>query len=147
MILAIDPGKSGALAVYDGETMEVRKMPDSEVGLWALFNEMAVIPDRVYIERVQAMPGGGERRMGATSAFTFGRGYGALRMAVIAAGLPLEDVRPQQWQRELGLGKLAGPDRKKRLRAIAAERFPAVKPTLQTCDAVLLAEWGWRQRG
>jgi hypothetical protein len=82
--------------------------------------------------------------------FNFGWNYGSLRMAMIASGLPFEDVPPQVWQKALKI-----PSRKKegrqyketkaafknRLKAKAQQLFPRVYITLATCDALLIAEY------
>lgn len=146
-VLAIDPGAGGALCVYgDAGPLSVSKMPDSETETFRLVHVLAAQADRIVIERVHAMPGGGNRKMGASSAFSFGRSFGFLRAAIIATGKPWEDVAPQTWQKNLGLGKCAGPDRKRALRELARQRFPMFKGiTLVTADVMLLAEVEWRK--
>lgn len=149
IVLAIDPGAGGGLCTYSGPgPVSVSKMPDSETELFQLVATLGREADRIVIERVHAMPGGGDRKMGATSAFSFGRSFGFLRAAIIATGKPWEDVAPQTWQKNLGLGKCAGPDRKRALRELARQRFPMFAGiTLKTADALLLAEWGWLRWG
>lgn len=83
------------------------------------------------------MPG-----QGVTSMFTFGMGYGALRMAVLASGIPFEGVTPQAWMK--GLGCLTGGD-KTVTRARAQTLFPELKVTDQIADALLIAEFARRQ--
>jgi hypothetical protein len=77
--------------------------------------------------------------------FNFGANYGALRMALTAAGIPFEEVVPGVWQRGLNIpprkkteGKTAW---KNRLKAKAQQLFPSVKITLATADALLIAEF------
>ena len=144
-VLAIDPGAGGALCVYgDTGPLVVSKMPDSETETFRVVHVLAAQSDRIIIERVHAMPGGGDRTMGASSAFSFGRSFGFLRAAIIATDQAWEDVAPQTWQRNLGLGKCAGPDRKRALRELAKQRFPNFAGiTLVTADAMLLGEWAW----
>lgn len=143
-ILAIDPGASGGLCLYTDEGPHMAsKMPDTETEVVRVVALYAAKADRCVIERVHAMPGGGDRKMGATSAFSFGRGYGFLRACLIHSGKPWEDVAPQTWQAGLGIGKCADPERKRKLKELARQRFPGVNLTLKTCDAVLLAEWAW----
>ncbi len=144
-VLAIDPGAGGALCVYESTgPRSASKMPAEETETFRLVQVLAAQADRIVIERVHAMPGGGDRKMGASSAFSFGRSFGFLRAAIIATGKPWEDVPPQTWQRNLGLGKCSGPDRKRALRELAKQSVPNFEGiTLVTADAMLLAEWGW----
>lgn len=149
-ILAIDPGAAGSLCLFgDKGVAQVSKMPKGEDEVAHLVSVLSQQCDRAIIERVHAMPGGGDRKMGATSAFSFGRGYGFLRACLVNCNmfrgpLPWEDVAPQTWQAGLGLGKCSGPDRKRALRNLARQRFPNFAGiTLVTADSMLLAEWGW----
>ena len=148
-IIAVDPGTSGAIALRAPGVTLVHTLPLDELETIDLVRTLAAKarmfdePARCIIERVHAMPGGGDRKMGATSAFTFGGAYRFMRACLLHTGLPFEDVPPQTWQKTLGLGKLAGPDRKRALKGLAQQRFPGIKVTLKTCDALLLAECGW----
>ena len=81
-------------------------------------------------------------------AFTFGRGYGLLRGILRAAFVPITDVTPAKWQRDLGIKSGAGKDAS---RALAKEHFQRdaglfarVKDDGRA-DAALIALWGWRQ--
>lgn len=71
-------------------------------------------------------------------------------MACLAAGLRVEYVSPQKWQRALGLlskGRGLGQGdtaKKNRNKAKAQELFPGVKVTHAIADALLLAEYGRR---
>jgi hypothetical protein len=79
--------------------------------------------------------------MGVVSAFTFGNGYGHLEMALTAAGIPFERVRPQAWQKAMGC--MSKGD-KNVTKAKAQELFPHLKITHATADACLIAEYGRR---
>lgn len=143
-ILAIDPGKGGGLCLYGhSRGLMAARMPDTETEVARVVGVYAAEADRCVIERVNAMPGDGVRNISTRSAFSFGQGYGFLRACLIHAGKPWEDVPPQTWQAGLGIGKCSGPERKRKLKELARQRFPGVNLTLKTCDAVLLAEWAW----
>lgn len=142
-VLAIDPGASGAIATFDGTTAWCCPFPDDWDETDCLIQAHGTFVDRIVIEKVHAMPGGGERRMGATSAFKLGWSDGWLARCAKATHKPREYVAPQTWQKGLGLGKCAGPERKRALKALAQQRFPGLKVTLRTADALLLAEWAW----
>jgi hypothetical protein len=77
--------------------------------------------------------------------FNFGKGYGALLMALCAAGVPHEEVTPNVWMRGLGVPPRkkseARKDWKNRLKMKAQQLFPREKVTLVTADALLIAEY------
>ena len=62
-------------------------------------------------------------------------------MALTAAGIPFERVRPQQWQKSLGCLTKGDKNVTKRK---AQELFPMMKVTHATADALLIAEYGRR---
>jgi hypothetical protein len=125
----------------------VEKMPETLADLWEMFASIVHNETQgmcfAYLEDVQ--PGGLHRgkegTMGAKSSFTFGRGYGNLEMALIAAGIPFERVRPQKWQQSMGCLTKGDKNVSKRK---AQELFPALKLTHATSDAILIAEYGRR---
>lgn len=157
--IGIDPGKTGAICwlvedepgVFD-ELSGVVKMSPTERDVWQLISSLNNPANFAFIEKVHAMPGrkatkGKERQsMGASSAFTFGMGYGGLRMALIAAGIPFETITPGKWQKHFGLitpkGKDLSTGQKKNIhKARAQELFPNLKVTQYNADAILLAEY------
>ena len=79
--------------------------------------------------------------MGVKSAFTFGNGFGHIEMALTAAAIPFERVRPQVWQKALGC--LTKGD-KNITKQKAQEMFPIVKITHAIADALLIAEYNRR---
>lgn len=136
--LGCDPGLGGGLAIISQASAvpTTYKMPETERDLFDLVYSLRTwedLPVIAAVEKVHSSP-----QMGVTSAFTFGMGYGALRMALIGAGIPFRDVRPQEWQKKLGC--LTRGD-KNVSKAMAQQLFPAVKFTHATADAALIAEW------
>jgi hypothetical protein len=81
--------------------------------------------------------------MGVVSAFSFGRGYGNLEMALTAARIPFERVRPQVWMKALGCMTKGDKNITKKL---ASELFPNIKCTHAVSDALLLAYYGSLQK-
>lgn len=137
-ILGIDPGKSGGIALLSDGMAQAWKMPDTERDLHDLirsFND-DYMTDFAYIERVASMSG-----MGVVGAFAFGKGYGGLRMLLIALQIPFEAVAPGVWQRNLGC--LSGGN-KNVTKAKAQELYPQLKITHATADALLIATYGYR---
>ena len=141
--LGIDPGKSGGIAIvgHDLESVSAYKMPDTERDLLELVRFVAEPGTRAVIEKVGATP-----QMGVVSSFTFGRSLGALRMALIASGVPFESVAPGVWQRKLGCLTKGDKNVSKRR---AQELYPSIKVTHAIADALLIATygmWTWGER-
>lgn len=141
--IGIDPGVSGAIAMLEpcGQTVagvrvieaSVRKMPSTERDLLDLL-EVDVGPNSfACLEFVRAMP-----RMGVASMFKFGQGYGALRMALVAANIPFDEVTPQKWQKAMQCR--TGGDKNVSKRR-AQELFPTIKVSHWNADALLIAEY------
>jgi hypothetical protein len=143
-VLGVDPGANGGIAwITDGKAC-VEKMPDTLQDLWELICDIhpnrlceKQPPIKAYIEQVSSSP-----QMGVVSAFSFGRGYGNLEMALTAAAIPFERVRPQVWQEALGCMTKGDKNVSKRK---AQELFPDRKITHATADALLIAHYGTKQ--
>jgi len=146
-VLAVDPGSvSAAYAVLDekmavldvGDVPVVDKMIDAAnwhriVGYWQ--------PGLGVIEQVSAMP-----KQGVASSFRFGMGCGLLRGVMIANGIPLTQVAPSKWKREMGLDNDG-----EKSRALALRHWPEMAMKLKRvkdhgrAEALLLARWYiWR---
>lgn len=144
--IGIDPGTSGAIASYDGETCHARTFEVDGIA----FTIHAMIRDccahdphlMVYLERVNAFPG-----QGVSSSFKFGRAFGEAIGALDALEVPYKFISPHTWQKTImGLPrkKDGATAHKRALKQEAQRRFPNAKPTLKTCDALLIAEYGYR---
>jgi len=140
-IIGIDPGQIGGIAIVGPDMLDAVKMPDTERDVFELLAEWAPLASRAVIEQVGVMP-----KEGVRSAFTFGRGYGGLRMALIALRMPFQAVAPGVWQRPFNLptGKGGKTAKKNVHKARAQEMFPSLKITHAIADALLIAEWGRR---
>ncbi len=128
-------------------------MPPTMLGvwniLWQLRNRLLKHEVLCVLEKVQGWAGkggDGEESGGPANAhrsFKFGQQFGWCQMALAAAGLRTDEVAPQSWQGEF-IAKVKGEGKaphKRRLKAAAKELFPSEKVTLETADALLLAEW------
>jgi hypothetical protein len=142
--IGIDVGASGAIAWIDERGKScVEKMPDTLQDLWELVVSISLnagtggLGVRAYLEAVSSSP-----QMGVVSAFSFGRGYGNLEMALTAAGIPFERVRPQVWQKAMGCMTKGNKNISK---AKAQELFPDKKVIHATADALLIALYGTKQ--
>ena len=144
--IGIDPGVNGGIAVLsaDGSVLCVTKMPPTPRDLFDFLSQYSE-DSFCVLERVGGLPGNGGSAM-----FNFGKGYGHLQMALVALGIPTEDVTPNKWEKvyQLGTsGKFSKTEWKNRLKGKAQQLFPSLvkKITLATCDALLIAEYGRRQ--
>jgi crossover junction endodeoxyribonuclease RuvC len=136
--IGIDAGKSGGIAwIQDGKAC-VEKMPDTLQDLWELLRDIAAEGCcKAYLEQIHSSP-----QMGVVSSFTFGNGFGHLEMALTAAGIPFERVRPQVWQKAMGCMTKGDKNVSKRK---AQELFPSLKVNHYIADALLIAEYGAKQ--
>ena len=140
--LGIDPGQSGGIALVSSDKNAwAVKMPDTEANIWDVICEYCDRASMALIEKVHSMP-----KQGVASSFKFGGGYGGLRMAMVAAGIPFDEVTPQKWQKALGIVARntkteSKSDHKKKMLAKAQQLFPGIKVTLATADALLIAEY------
>jgi crossover junction endodeoxyribonuclease RuvC len=150
MILAIDPGITGAFALL-GDTALVGDLPVHQTqhgrvakvraeldlhGFRTLLAGQSIT--HCFIERVAARPG-----QGTVSMFRFGEAAGAIYGLVVGIGLPISFATPQQWQKHHHIG--ASPDA---ARQRAVQLYPELAPMLSRkrdqhrADAVLLACYG-----
>lgn len=151
LILGIDPGSNGGIAVLDidGNVVSLTKMPETPQDILdhlrkycgsELFNSEVVC----YMEQVgQGMPGQSSK---ATA--TFARHCGHLEMALMALGIKTNTVTPNKWEKMYQLGKSSDYSKtewKNRLKAKAQQLFPREKVTLAVADALLISEYGRKQ--
>lgn len=159
VIIAVDPGKSGGYAVHWGYTtapvgsrprgIDVYKMPDSEVEIIDQIKSVKSYADDegFEIEAVIETVGGyvGGKGAPGSSMFNFGFSTGFVHGALIALGIPLHEIRPQEWQKRVNAGtsKIHGtkPAWKRYLVNLAKKHFPQVQGiNLSTADALLILE-------
>lgn len=123
-ILAIDPGLTGAMAVYMTglpDRIAVYDMPvvDGEINHHQLTHMIRSFgPDVAYIERVGPMP-----RDGVKQAWRFGCAYTAARVVVSLLDIPMTLVTPGTWKKAMKVA--GGADGKEQCRALAIQTFPA----------------------
>lgn len=153
--IGIDPGKSGAIAVFrprlgrldvfDMPTVEIVRNSKAKTELSPImlanqlsdFQHLQPIP-KVVMEKVGAMPG-----QGVTSMFAFGRSVGIVEGVLAAFCFPVTVVSPKLWQSACQVR-----DGKDGSRARAMELFPAyaeyfkLKKHDGRADAALMAWYG-----
>jgi crossover junction endodeoxyribonuclease RuvC len=149
IVMSIDPGLSGAIAVFtndllvaviDTPTHELTrnnktKRQISASGLAAIFRDYK--PAHVVVEKVSAMPG-----QGVTSMFSFGRSFGVIEGILAAFEIPATYVMPSVWTKAIGrgLGKDASRARACELYPSHQKQFARVKDDGRA-DAVLIGAW------
>jgi len=124
IILAIDPGITGALAILDTSTrdLSVCDMPvlDGDVNPHQL---RAVIrahtPSLAVIEHVHPHP-----KEGVSSVWRFSAAFTTARTVVTLLDIPTILVTPAKWKRIMGVK--GGPEGKEQCRRLAIEMFPAL---------------------
>lgn len=155
LILGVDPGLCGALALYDDEIdqLEVWDVPThaltrngknkTEVdvqGLVDLVDYVAIHRPRVFIENSTPMPG-----QGSASTFSFGKTFGLLYGVMAGRKLVLERIAPVKWKKALAV-----PKDKDGARARASVLLPAhsghwpLKKHDGRAEAALIALYGAR---
>lgn len=155
--IGIDPGASGGIAVISNIAgdLEVRlsNMPKTDLEMWGFFNDFQPSwkSTVVCLERVTGFVGGSK----ATGAqmFKLGVNYGHLRMCVLGNSLELHEPTAIQWQQALNIHgretvvtdgvkvKESDTSFKNRLKERAQALYPKSRPTLKTCDALLIAHY------
>lgn len=150
-LLAIDPGLSGGIAwrlpnYIIGRGCLATNMPDTEGDILQTLSEYKRTCDIekwelvAYVEAVPiGMPGKGAAMAKLNSNAAFIRG------CLMALGVRIIMVRPTEWQSFYNLGKRSGcksdSEWKGKLKGEAQRRFPNLKVTLKTADALLLLEY------
>ena len=148
MILGIDPGLDGGIALLEGNAIALLETIPTEpkggfikrqVDAQKLSNILRVYPISVcYLERVASRPG-----QGVGSVFSFGDTYGAIRGVLGALNIPTYTVAPQTWKKELKISS-----KEDSLKAIK-ELYPLLKMRKKDhniAEALLLALYGKNER-
>jgi len=159
LVLGIDPGAAGALALYDvtnGRVISVKDMPFTEHKLttgklsksvdklelkfmleqvyeYSIEHDAAL---HVHIEKVQAFG-----KQSAPAAFNFGYAAAIPETMCIMLGLVPKLIAPQTWKRQAGLQASA----KDEARLLVRQLFPGLREVLKykkdvdKADAILIA--------
>lgn len=141
-IIGVDPGKHGGLAIYDTQAkaftgvFAFNKITYPEIQCILKGKNDAV----AYVEK----PSPSRAGESISSARTFGEHIGLINGVLIGLEIPFRMVSCKVWEKGLVPPLLQGNDRKRALKSVCQQRFPELKKliTLDTCDAILIAEWG-----
>ena len=151
-IIGIDPGKSGAIALWDEGIDKVFKCPANVDGMSIIIHNLKnngwvdgggdIV---AYIERVHAFPTDGR-----SSAFKFGVNYGQWLGILSTLNIETVLVTPQKWMKywkekfNIKLPK-DKQQRKRKLKEMAAQ-YTDKKVTLYNADAILIAVYGFMEQ-
>lgn len=114
-LLGIDPGRNGALALLDCETLQVMTW-DMPADIPALHDLICSVPEvrLCVLEQIHAGP-----QMGRKSIAAMFEQYGALKGALSWRSIPAQTVRPSVWKQALNV-----PADKSAARRRASEFYP-----------------------
>ena len=141
--IGIDPGKSGGVAVLNGETAKVYACPKTVEDMATLIglclSDVSAHEVKVAVEKVWAFPTDGK-----SSLFSFGCNYGQWQGILASHEIDPIYITPKKWQSHYDIKKgLPKTIRKKMLKQIAMDKYPDTKKiTLKTADALLIALYG-----
>ena len=140
IIIGIDPGAKGGIAIYDEAEHEMilHKCPETPKEMAAIINTAKVKDKNAFcvIEKVHAFPTDAR-----SSAFKFGCNFGKWLGILGAYDIPTLEVTPQVWMRDFQPLPKIKKERKNELKQIAINLFPENKITLSTSDAALMVVW------
>ena len=152
IIIGIDPGASGGIAVLNSPDIKTYNMPETYPDIYNLFVD--ICQDYLDYDVLAIMEDVGHGMPGQSSKATavFARHNGHLEMALYALGIRTVKVTPQKWQKHYSnsLGRSSGYEKrdwKNKLKGLAQQMFPTVKVTLKNADAILLAYYGEDMNG
>lgn len=123
LILGVDPGASGAFAVYDNIAQRIISVEDMPVWYQTIgkkkrkrvdalaLADMFDTYEMMGVELVVMEAVGGRPRQSASAAFVFGYGVGLIYMAALYSKIVIETVPPAAWKKMLNVpGKQNGSD-------------------------------------
>jgi hypothetical protein len=152
-VVAIDPGASGGLAWSHGNGVCAAPAPATEGDYVDTLRDILTAATleggtlTAFVERVGGFIG---KQQPGSAMFKFGFGCGVIEGALRALGIATVYVRPQEWQRTFSLGTARSCASKtvwkNKLKAEAQRRFPKIKVTLATSDALLILAHATKER-
>lgn len=147
IIIGIDPGASGGIAVLEDSHIETHNMPDTFPDIYNLFADITgTHPGKDFLAVLEDV-GHGMPGQSSKATAMFARHNGHIEMALYSLGIRAFKVTPQKWQKHYSnsLGKSSGYEKrewKNKLKGLAQQMFPSEKVTLKNADAILLAYYG-----
>ena len=143
LIVAIDPGVNGGLALLDREgVVTVQKMPGTDIDVVSFLVEVSNTAKEVdcYLEEPPLYAG---KNIPGSAIGKLMWNTGVLYGAAVCLGWKMHRIRPAIWQKAHTCGtkgELSSTAWKNKLKARAAELFPTVDVTLWNADALLILD-------
>lgn len=147
MIIAIDPGVSGGIAVRsaDGSTTAFA-MPSTDIDLRDFLADVVREHYRdnlgTPVAVIEDIPKYTGNKIPGSSVFVMARNFGYVCAVCDTLNLEVRLVRPVAWQKAVGAGGKRNfnstPKWKAHLKQIAQRAFPDLVVTLKTADALLI---------
>ncbi len=115
LLMGIDPGRQGAVAIFDKVALSVvtHDLPDTTQGLIELFASLP--PVRHCCIEKPFYP----HQIGAANVARIAEGYGRLTAVLAYQGIPVFETRPAEWKAALNLNTSKAASREK-----ASQIFP-----------------------
>ena len=146
VVLGVDPGVSGAVAVLTkwGDLREIIRLDATLADIAdAIFNvAIGCTIKFCLLERVASMP-----KQGVSSTFKFGRSYGQIEAMIAYEQIRYELMTPSEWQGKMRCStsvktkEKGKPKKDKNITKAAAQKlFPDFKVTHRNSEALLIAE-------
>jgi hypothetical protein len=152
MILGVDVGLTGGIAMLSSDGVCLEPMPRNEDGVDAQELGRIIQLEQIqyaYIEKPFAMA-----KSGAFSMLNFGRAVGVVHGLLASFAIPIIEVRPQEWQKFAYAGCPDGVVKKHRSTWAFKRLFPGVSATepgkktqhMGMVEAALIAAYGQKMR-
>lgn len=153
-LMAIDPGKSGGIAVYDSTgAIRTFSMPPSFEMTRDLVREelhLAQAAKKLLVACIEVPPRfvrGNDKSTAARISVLF-ENYGFLRGLLYGMGINAQPIQPREWQKQYAdRDGMEYAHWKRRLKEIAVATYPGRRVTLGTSDALLILDYMLRARG
>jgi len=143
LIVAIDPGVNGGIALLDRDgVVTVQKMPGTDIDVVSFLVEVSNTAKEVdcYLEEPPLYAG---KNIPGSAIGKLMWNTGVLYGAAVCLGWKMHRIRPAIWQKAHTCGtkgELSSTAWKNKLKARAAELFPTVDVTLWNADALLILD-------
>jgi len=139
----IDPGIKGGVATVFGSLNKIKLSTfDTPTEYIEHLLELEGIHKGFLRAIIEDVPPYAGKNIPSFTTFKLGKNCGQLEGLFRAKYIPVEFVSPKKWQSKFtGLKGLQGAPRKRALKDHACRLYPTLlpKPTLRTCDALLMA--------
>lgn len=151
MLIAIDTGANGGVAYMDRDgNIHADHMPEGMTSIIDYLRSLAILAAQdhdhtttVFIENV----GGYMPKNSATAAVKFARHCGHVEAACYCLALPVIKVAPQTWMKATGTLPRDKGDRKRAIKELMQRRYPHLRVTLATADALAILTYAINHQG